>query len=118
MEKINLLQKFGLFNEQWTPKIIGELNGQHIKLTKVQGEFVWHKHDEEDEAFFVVKGAFTMELRDKKIALSEGEMIIVPKGVEHKPVAKEEAWVMLFEPAGTLNTGDVREEKTKQDLEM
>ena len=114
--KINLLQKFGLFDEQWTPKIIGELNGQHIKLSKLQGEFVWHKHDNEDEAFFVVKGSFTMELRDKNIELNEGEMIIIPKGVEHKPVAKEEAWVMLFEPAGTLNTGDVLDQKTVSEL--
>lgn len=117
MEKINLLQKFSLFNEQWSPKIIGELNGQHIKLSKFQGEFVWHKHEAEDEAFFVMKGSFTMELRDRTIELNEGDMLIVPRGVEHKPVADEEVWVMLFEPAGTLNTGDVVDEKTKRDLE-
>lgn len=117
MEKINLLQKFSLFNEHWSPKIIGELNGQHIKLSKFQGEFVWHKHDDEDEAFFVMKGNFTMELRDKTIVLNEGDMLIVPKGVEHKPAAEAEVWVMLFEPAGTLNTGDVVNEKTKTELE-
>ena len=117
MQKINLLQKFGLFQEQWTPKIIGELNGQHIKLTKLEGEFVWHKHDNEDEAFFVVKGSFTMELRNGNVELNEGEMIIIPKGVEHKPVAKEEAWIMLFEPAGTLNTGDILDKKTISELD-
>jgi mannose-6-phosphate isomerase-like protein (cupin superfamily) len=117
MEKINLLQKFSLFNEHWNPKIIGELNGQHIKLSKFQGEFVWHKHDDEDEAFFVIKGSFAMELRDKTIVLNEGDMLIVPKGVEHKPVAENEVWVMLFEPAGTQNTGDVVNEKTKMNLD-
>lgn len=117
MDKINLLQKFGLFTEHWSPKIIGELNGQHIKLSKFEGEFVWHKHDEEDEAFFVMKGSFEMQLRDKTIELKEGDMLIVPKGVEHRPFAKKEVWVMLFEPAGTLNTGDVVDEKTKAVLE-
>ncbi len=117
MEKINLLQKFSLFSEHWSPKIVGELNEQHIKLSKFEGEFVWHKHDEEDEAFFVIKGSFTMELRDKNIVLNEGDMLIVPKGVEHKPVAEKEVWVMLFEPAGTLNTGDVVDEKTKAELD-
>lgn len=114
MNKINLLQKFGLFNEHWSPKIIGELNGQHIKLSKFEGEFVWHKHDGEDEAFFVIRGSFTMHLRDTNIELNEGDVLIVPKGVEHKPVAEKEVWVMLFEPAGTVNTGDVVTEKTKQ----
>ena len=108
MEKINLEQKFSLFNEHWNPKIVGELNNQQIKLVKFQGNFVWHKHDEEDELFFVVKGSFVMELRDKNIELNEGEFLIVPRGIEHRPVAEEEAWVMLFEPASTLNTGDVR----------
>lgn len=117
MEKINLLQKFGLFTEQWTPKIVGELNGQHIKLTRLQGEFVWHKHENEDEAFFVVQGRFRMELRDQSIELNEGELLIVPRGVEHKPVADEEAWVMLFEPSGTVNTGNVADERTKAALE-
>lgn len=112
MEKINLLQKFSLFTEQWSPKIIGELNGQHIKLSKFEGPFIWHKHEGEDEAFFVIKGSFTMELRDGNVVLNEGDMLIVPKGVEHRPVAEKEVWVMLFEPAGTLNTGNVVDEKT------
>jgi mannose-6-phosphate isomerase-like protein (cupin superfamily) len=117
MEKINLLQKYSLFSDHWSPKIIGELNGQHIKLSKFQGEFVWHKHDNEDEAFFVIKGSFNMELRDRIIVLNEGDMLIVPKGVEHRPEAENEVWVMLFEPAGTLNTGDVVDERTKPVLE-
>ena len=117
MEKINLLQKFSLFNEHWSPKIVGELNNQQIKLVKFQGEFVWHKHDEEDELFFVVKGNFMMELRDKTIVLNEGEFFIVPRGVEHRPVAEKEVWVMLFEPASTLNTGNVIDQKTKLELE-
>ena len=112
MNKVNLIQKFGLFNEYWSPKIVGELNGQLVKLGKFEGEFVWHKHDEEDELFYVVKGSFRMELRDQNIELTEGDMIIVPKGVEHRPVAEKEAWVMLFEPASTLNTGDVIDKKT------
>jgi mannose-6-phosphate isomerase-like protein (cupin superfamily) len=117
MQKINLFQKFSLFSEHWSPKIIGELNGQQIKLGKFQGEFVWHQHDNEDEAFFVMKGSFNMELRDKIIVLNEGDMVVIPKGVEHKPVAENEAWVMMFEPATTLNTGNVINAKTKTELE-
>ena len=117
MKKINLEQKFSLFNEHWSPKIVGELNNQQIKLVKFLGNFVWHKHDEEDELFFVVKGTFVMELRDKNIELREGEFLIVPRGVEHRPVADEEVWVMLFEPASTLNTGNVQNERTKAELE-
>lgn len=117
MKKVNLLEKFSLFNDQWSPKIVGELNGQQVKLVKLEGEFVWHKHDNEDELFFVVKGSFTMELRDTNIELNEGEFLIVPKGVEHKPVAEKEAWIMLFEPSATLNTGNVIDEKTKLELE-
>ena len=117
MEKINLLQKFSLFNEHWSPKIVGELNNHQVKLVKFQGEFVWHKHDEEDELFFVVKGNFMMELRDKTIVLNEGEFFIVPRGIEHRPVATNEVWVMLFEPASTLNTGNVIDQKTKLELE-
>ena len=117
MNKINLKEKFGLFNEYWSPKIVGELNGQHVKLGKFEGEFIWHKHDEEDELFYVVKGSFRMELRDKNIELHEGDILIVPKGVEHRPVAEKEVWVMMFEPASTLNTGDVVNEKTKRELE-
>ena len=117
MEKINLVQKFSLFNEHWSPKIAGELNSQQVKLVKFMGDFIWHKHDEEDELFFVVKGSFIMELRDKNIELNEGEFLIVPRGIEHRPVAEKEVWVMLFEPASTLNTGDVRNERTKTELE-
>ena len=117
MKKVNLEQKFSLFNEHWSPKIVGELNNQQIKLVKFLGNFVWHKHDEEDELFFVVKGTFVMELRDKNIELREGEFLIVPRGVEHRPVADEEVWVMLFEPASTLNTGNVQNERTKTELE-
>jgi len=117
MHKVNLLQKFSLFTEHWSPKIVGELNGQHVKLVKSIGEFVWHKHDNEDELFLVVKGSFQMEFRDETVILNEGEFLIVPRGVEHRPVAKEEVWILLFEPATTLNTGDVIDEKTKTVLE-
>ena len=117
MKKVNLLQKFSLFNDHWSPKIVGELNGQQVKLVKLEGEFVWHKHDNEDELFFVVKGGFTMELRDQNIELNEGEFLIIPRGVEHKPVAESEAWIMLFEPSTTLNTGNVIGEMTKVELE-
>ena len=108
MEKVNLAQKFGLFDALWSPKIVGELNGQHVKLAKLQGEFVWHHHDEEDELFLVVRGQMIMKLRDGDIVLNEGEFLIVPRGVEHKPVASEEAHVLLFEPQGTLNTGSTQ----------
>ncbi|HEU0111655.1 MAG TPA: cupin domain-containing protein [Flavisolibacter sp.] len=117
MEKVNLSEKFTLFADHWSPKIVGELNGQQVKLTKVHGEFIWHKHDHEDELFFVVKGILKIELKDKTIELNEGEFLIVPKGVEHKPVAENEAWIMLFEPATTLNTGNVENERTKAQLE-
>ena len=117
MSKINLLEKFELFSEYWSPKITGELNGQQVKLVKFKGEFVFHQHEKEDELFLVVKGSFKMEYRDRMVVLSEGEMVIVPKGVEHKPVAEEEVWVLLFEPATTLNTGNVLNEKTKTELQ-
>jgi mannose-6-phosphate isomerase-like protein (cupin superfamily) len=118
MNKVNLLQKFETFTDHWSPKIIGDLNGQQVKLVKLQGEFVWHHHEQEDEAFIVMKGSFIMEFRDKTVELNEGEMIIVPRGVEHRPVAEKEVWVMLFEPATTLNTGNVLDdEKTKGELE-
>ena len=117
MNKVNLLEKFELFSEYWSPKIIGELNGQQVKLVKFKGEFVFHQHEKEDELFLVVKGSFKMEYRDRMVVLSEGEMVIVPKGVEHKPVAEEEVWVLLFEPATTLNTGNVLNEKTKTELQ-
>ena len=117
MDKVNLLQKFDLVTEHWSPKIVGELNGQQVKLAKFSGPFYWHFHEQEDEAFFVMKGSFRMEFREKTIDVHEGEMLIVPKGVEHKPVAEEEVWVMLFEPASTLNTGNMVNERTKTDLE-
>lgn len=117
MDKVNLLQKFALVNEHWSPKVVGELNGQQVKLAKLKGEFFFHHHEHEDEAFFVMKGNFRMEFRDKTVELNEGDMLIVPKGVEHKPVADEEVWVMLFEPATTLNTGNVVNERTKEELE-
>jgi mannose-6-phosphate isomerase-like protein (cupin superfamily) len=117
MEKVTLLQKFALVNEHWSPKVVGELNGQQVKLVKLKGEFVWHHHEAEDEAFFVLKGSFRMAFREKTVQLNEGDMLIVPRGVEHKPVADEEVWVMLFEPATTLNTGNVVNERTKSELE-
>ena len=117
MQKVNLSEKLSLFSEQWKPKIVGELNGQMVKLVKFKGPFVWHHHDHEDEMFYVVKGNFDMEFQDKTVTIQEGEFIIVPKGVEHRPNAKEEAEVMLFEPATTLNTGNVKNEITQKHLE-
>src|SRR5262249_45616369 len=117
MEKVNLSEKFARFSEQWKPKIVGELNGQQVKLIKFQGPFAWHHHDGEDELFLVVKGRFRLEFRDRHVWLEEGEFLIVPRGVEHRPVAEEEAHVLLFEPASTLNTGNVRNERTVPDLE-
>lgn len=106
MHKVNLAEKFARFSEQWQPKIVGELNGQFVKLAKVQGAFIWHAHEHEDELFLVVKGTLTIRLRNRDVVLSEGEFFIVPRGVEHLPVAEREAWIMLFEPASTVNTGD------------
>jgi len=117
MKKVNIGEKLLLFNEQWSPKIVGGLNNQYVKLVKFQGEFVWHHHDTEDEMFLVVKGSFKMEFRDHTVELNEGEFIIVPHGVEHRPVADEEACVMLFEPATTLNTGNIENERTVAELE-
>jgi mannose-6-phosphate isomerase-like protein (cupin superfamily) len=117
MEKVNLQQKLSLFSEFWSPKIVGELNGQHVKLVKLKGEFVWHQHEFEDELFFVIKGSLKMEYRHQTILIHENEFLIVPRGVEHRPVADEEVWVMLFEPATTLNTGDVENDRTKHNLE-
>ncbi len=117
MQVINLNQKFSLFNEHWSPKIIGELNGQAIKLAKVKGEFVWHNHQEEDELFFVIKGKLKIEFADKTVEINEGEMIIVPKGVEHKPVAEEEVLLMLFEPYTIKHTGEVKSELTVETCE-
>jgi mannose-6-phosphate isomerase-like protein (cupin superfamily) len=117
MEKVNLSERLSRFDEHWSPKIVGELNGQLVKLVKFKGEFVWHHHDHEDEMFLVVRGAFDMHLRDRVVPIREGEFFIVPRGVEHKPVANEEAHVLLFEPATTLNTGNVRNERTRENLE-
>ncbi len=117
MEKVNLTQKLSLFSDHWSPKIVGELNGQHVKLAKLKGEFIWHKHDQEDELFFVIKGSFKMEYRDRTIVVNENEFLIVPKGVEHRPVADEEVSIMLFEPASTLNTGDAESDLTKHELD-
>jgi len=117
MEKINLSEKLAHFTEHWSPKIVGELNGQQIKLVKFIGEFVWHHHDNEDELFLVVKGRFRMEFRDHQVWLEEGEFLIVPRGIEHRPVAEEEAHVLLFEPASTLNTGNIKNERTLAHLE-
>jgi mannose-6-phosphate isomerase-like protein (cupin superfamily) len=116
MEKINLAEKLATFQDYFNPRIAAELNGQQVKLVKFKGEFVWHHHDNEDELFYVVKGSFDMELRDKTITLNAGEMLVVPRGIEHRPVAKEEVEILLFEPASTLNTGNVVNEKTVTDL--
>ena len=118
MEKINIAQKLGLFSDYWNPKIVGELNGQQVKLVKFKGEFVWHQHESEDELFYVLKGSMKIEFRDKSVRLNENEFIIVPRGVEHKPVAEGEVSVMLFEPASTLNTGDQKNELTKTVLDI
>jgi mannose-6-phosphate isomerase-like protein (cupin superfamily) len=118
MEKVNLAEKFRLFSEYWSPKIAGELNGQQVKLVKFRGPFVWHHHEHEDELFLVVRGSFIMEFRDRNVELNEGEFLIVPRGVEHRPNAPEEVEVLLFEPASTLNTGNEEgHEFTKKVLE-
>ena len=124
VDRVDLASRFSRIDEHWKPHIAGELNGQLIKLVKFQGEFVWHHHDHEDEMFLVVKGRFRMEFMagegarptHKTVAIEEGEFIVVPRGVEHKPVADEECWVMLFEPASTLNTGNVVNERTVHEL--
>ena len=108
MDKVDIAQKLSLFSDHWNPRIVGELNGQHVKLAKLKGEFVWHKHDHEDEMFYVLKGVLKIEFRDRTVELHENEFIIIPRGVEHKPIAEEEVSVMLFEPKTTLNTGDVK----------
>jgi len=117
MEKVNIQNKLSLFSDHWNPRIVGELNGQQVKLAKLLGEFVWHKHDNEDEMFYVLKGKLKMEFRDKTVEVNENEFIIVPRGVEHRPVAEQEVSLMLFEPATTLNTGDVKNDRTREDLE-
>ncbi|MED1957479.1 cupin domain-containing protein [Brevibacillus formosus] len=117
MEKVNIAEKFSLFHEYWSPKIAGEINDSYVKLAKFKGEFVWHQHENEDEMFLVVKGKLLIKFRDKDVWLNEGEFLIVPKGVEHMPVAEEEVHVLLLEPKTTLNTGDQVNEKTVTDLE-
>ncbi len=117
MEKVIIAEKLKLFSEHWSPKIVGELNGQHIKLAKLQGEFVWHTHDHEDEMFLVLEGVLKIEFRDKTIVLNKNEFLIVPKGIEHRPFAENEVSLMLFEPISTLNTGNTESELTKHTLD-
>jgi len=117
MEIIDVKEKLSLFDELWSPKIVGELNGQYVKLAKLKGEFVWHKHEEEDELFMVVKGKLTIRLKEQDVNLSAGQFIIIPSGVEHLPIAEEECHVMLFEPKTVVNTGNVKNEKTVEKLE-
>lgn len=117
MNKINIEEKLLSFSDHWNPRIIGELNGQYIKLAKFKGEFIWHKHENEDELFYVLEGSFNMEFREKTLKINKDELIIVPKGVEHKPAAENEVSVMLFEPKSTINTGDIINEMTRLNLE-
>ena len=112
MDKVNISEKLALFSDYWNPRIVADLNGQQVKVVKLKGPFVWHQHAGEDELFLVVKGRLRMEFRDRAVELGEGELIVVPRGVEHRPVAEAEVAVLLFEPASTLNTGDVRNERT------
>ena len=117
MDKVNLAQKFSMFKDFWSPKIVGELNDSHVKLVKLHGEFVWHHHETEDELFLVVKGSLLIKLRDQDIFLEEGEFVIIPRGVEHLPIARDEVHVLLLEPKTTLNTGNIGNERTVLDLE-
>jgi len=117
MKVINVEEKFGLFDEHWSPKIIGQLNGQDVKIAKLKGEFVWHNHKDEDELFFIMKGTLKIDFEDGMRTLKEGEMIIIPKGVEHKPIAEEEVWIMLFEPQNIKHTGNVQHEITVDSFE-
>ncbi|SHG91401.1 Mannose-6-phosphate isomerase, cupin superfamily [Chryseolinea serpens] len=117
MQKVNIQEKLASFSDHWNPRIVGELNGQHVKATKLKGEFIWHHHDHEDELFLVIKGKLKMEFREKTVEVNPGEFIIVPRGVEHRPVADEEVELLLFEPASTLNTGNVENERTRKELE-
>jgi len=117
MKAVNINDKFELFKDQWNPKIIGQLNGQDVKIAKIEGEFVWHDHKNEDELFYVIKGVLQIAFRDKTVTLKEGEMLIIPKGVEHKPIAREEVWILLFEPSNIKHTGAIEHELTKQTFE-
>lgn len=116
IKKVSISEKLEQVHDLWDPHVVGALNGQHVKVVKANGEFVWHKHDNEDEMFLVINGKFKMELRDETIEVAPGEFIIIPKGVEHRPVTDGEAHMLLFEPAGTLNTGNVHNEFTKESL--
>jgi mannose-6-phosphate isomerase-like protein (cupin superfamily) len=117
MEKVNLKEKFSLFQEHWSPKIAGEVNDFYVKLAKLQGEFFWHLHEAEDEMFLVLKGRLLMRLKDRDIQVEEGEFIVIPRGIEHLPVAEEEVHVLLFEPKSTLNTGNIRNDRTLPELQ-
>ncbi len=117
VKKVNLKSKFEAFSGHWEPKILGELNGQHVKIAKLKGDFVMHNHEHEDELFLVLEGRLFMEMEDETVELNEGEFIIIPKGVNHKPIAPEEVKVLLFEPAGTVNTGNVESKLTQKKLE-
>ena len=117
MDKINLTSKLALFSDHWSPKVIADLNGQQVKLVKFQGEFVWHHHETEDELFLVLDGRFRMDFRDRQVWLERGEMIVIPRGVEHRPFAEAEVSVLLFEPASTLNTGDAVDARTVERLQ-
>ena len=117
IEKVSLIDKLSLFSDHWSPKIVGELNDSHVKLVKLKGEFVWHHHETEDELFLVIKGSLLIRLRDRDIKLEEGELVIIPRGVEHLPIASEEAHVLLLEPKTTLNTGNVSSERTVAELQ-
>ena len=117
MEKVNVSERLATFNDYFNPRVVGELNGQQVKLVKFQGEFIWHHHENEDELFYVVKGSFDMHMRNKIITVNAGEFLVMPRGVEHKPVAKEEVEILLFEPASTLNTGNIENEMTVKNLE-
>jgi mannose-6-phosphate isomerase-like protein (cupin superfamily) len=117
VDKVVLAQKFAAVNDHWNPRIIGELNGQHVKIAKIEGAFDWHHHEQEDELFLVHRGTFRMEFRDRSVELAPGDMLIVPRGVEHRPVAEREAEIIMFEPASTLNTGNVVSERTVREVE-
>jgi len=117
MKKVNLTEAFGRFQDTWSPKLVGEVNGLQVKLAKLQGEFIWHRHEDEDELFLVVKGRLEIRLRDGSITLEKGELAVVPRGVEHLPIAPDGAQVLLVEPASTVNTGDIRNERTLDHLD-
>ncbi|MDY7395381.1 cupin domain-containing protein [Aureibaculum sp. 2210JD6-5] len=118
MDVINIKDKFSLFKEHWSPKIIGQLNGQDVKIAKLKGEFVWHNHKDEDELFFIIKGTLIIEFKDRTVKLKEGEMLIIPRGIEHKPIAENEVLVLLFEPSSIKHTGEINHELTKRNFDI